>query len=151
MICVIALIVFGLMAVFSAAYRPLAREAFDCVFRKATFRKCRTNLDERLKSGITGRLMGSSPKIGAFVYKRFEILSWVFVILTVASLVFAADGLYNYAVHGNCNGPDSNNACIYGEVFSEEKEGCIGCDDENCDCSLEECKNCEQCLYTPVA
>ena len=33
MICLIALIIFGVLAIFSASYRPLAKEAFDCVLR----------------------------------------------------------------------------------------------------------------------
>jgi len=52
MICVVALIVFGILGIFSAKYRVIAKEAFDCVFRKITLRKCDSRLDSRLKSEI---------------------------------------------------------------------------------------------------
>ncbi|MBI5871979.1 hypothetical protein HZB88_02740 [archaeon] len=145
MICIIALVVFGIMAIFSAAYRPLAKEAFDCVFRRVTFRKCRTNLDERIRSRITGRLIRYSPKISAVIYRYFEILSWLFVIITVISLVFAVNGLYNYAVHGNCYGPNSNEVCLYEEILQEDKCVPAQCANESCNCSLEECRECRQC------
>ncbi len=124
MICIIALVVFSILAIFSASYRPLAGESFDCVFRKVTFRKCRTNLDQRLKSKITGKLLTKSPLLARFVYKRFELLSWIFVILFIASLAYSAYGGYNYTLYGNCYGPeDIGGFCIYnaleGDQFSK--------------------------------
>ena len=124
MICIIALIIFSILAIFSVSYRPLAKEAFDCVFRKVTFRKCRTNLDQRLKSQITGKLINKSPFLARFVYKRFEILSWIFVILMISSLAYTVYGGYNYALYGNCYGPEeSGGFCIYnaleGDQFSK--------------------------------
>jgi protein-disulfide isomerase len=113
MICVIALIVFGILGIFSASYRVIAREAFNCVFKKITFRKCDTGLDTRLKSEITGRLLRFNHKLGKAVYKYFEIFSWIFLILIVATLFFVGRGAYFYAVYGNCNGPQSDQFCIF--------------------------------------
>lgn len=42
MLCLLALIVFAGLAVVSTRYRPLAREALACVFRRVTLRKCTT-------------------------------------------------------------------------------------------------------------
>ncbi|MBW3014495.1 DsbA family protein, partial [Candidatus Woesearchaeota archaeon] len=124
MICIIAFVVFAVMAIFSASYRPLAAEAFDCVFRKLTFRKCHTSLDERIKSQVTGRIMKHSPKGAAFVFKHFQLLSWIFVIITIASLAYSGYSTYNYIQYGNCYGPeDTGGFCIYnaleGEQFTE--------------------------------
>lgn len=113
MICVLALVVFAVLALFSARYRPLAAEAFDCVFRRVTFRKCRSGLDKRLKSQITGALMRRSKRAGRFVYRYFEVFSWLFLILLVASLMEVGFGLYNFALYGNCNGPDETGFCIF--------------------------------------
>jgi len=113
MICVIALIVFGILGIFSATHRAVAKEAFDCVFRKITFRKCRTRLDVRLKSQITGKIIKLSPKAARFVYKHFEIISWIFLILFVVSLVNVVIGGYNYYLYGNCNGPNEEGFCIF--------------------------------------
>src|SRR3990167_5657795 len=73
MICILALIVFGILGIFSVKYRIIAKEAFDCVFRRITFRKCTSGLDIRLKAQITGNLMKKAPNIATKVYKNFKI------------------------------------------------------------------------------
>ena len=113
MICVIALIVFGILGIFSAKYRVIAKEAFNCVFKKITLRKCDTGLDVRLKSEITGKFMRWNPKLGKFIYKYFEVFSWALLILTIVTLYFFGQGVYFYAIYGNCNGPNSNAFCIF--------------------------------------
>jgi protein-disulfide isomerase len=107
------MIVFGILGIFSAKYRIIAKEAFSCVFRKITFRKCDTGLDTRLKSQITGKFLKFSPRLGKIVYKYFEIFSWIFLILTLATIFFVVKGVYFYAIYGNCNGPNSNQFCIF--------------------------------------
>jgi protein-disulfide isomerase len=112
MICIIALIVFGILGIFSVKYRIIAKEAFNCVFKKITLRKCDTGLDIRLKSQISGSFLKFSPRLGRIAYKYFEVFSWIFLILTLVTLYFMGLGLYNYAVYGNCNGPQGG-FCIY--------------------------------------
>jgi protein-disulfide isomerase len=113
MICILAMIVFGILGIFSASYRIIAKEAFHCVFKKVTFRKCDTGLDTRLKSEITGRLLRFNHRLGKIVYRYFEVFSWIFLILTVATLFFFGRGIYFYAMYGNCNGPNSDQFCIF--------------------------------------
>ncbi|MBW2987031.1 DsbA family protein [Candidatus Woesearchaeota archaeon] len=124
MICIIAAIVFGVLAIFSASFRPLAKEAFDCTFRLVTFRKCKTNLDDRIKGKIVGKLMKKSPLTAGLVFKYFNVLSVIFVILFFASLAYTGYSTYNYIQYGNCYGPeDTGGFCIFnaleGEHFSE--------------------------------
>ncbi|MFA4907834.1 MAG: thioredoxin domain-containing protein [archaeon] len=107
-VCIIAFIVLAVLSVFSAKYRPLAREAFSCVFRKLTLRKCESGLDQRLRASVSMRILERNERLGKFVYKRFEAISWVLFILTVISLFFAAQGIYYYATFGNCNGPNAS-------------------------------------------
>ena len=118
MICIIALVVFGVLAIFSASYRPLAKEAFDCVFRKLTLRKCQTGLDKRLKSQITGSIMRKNERTGTFIYKHFDIISTIFTILMIASLGYTLYGGYNFMLWGNCNGPNSQSFCIFDPIES---------------------------------
>lgn len=113
MICLIAMVVFGLLGIFSIKYRVIAKEAFDCVFKRITLRKCTTGLDKRLKSQITGKLMKKSPKTGKFIYKHFEIISWFFTILLIASLIQSGVSGYNFVKYGNCNGKQSDEFCIF--------------------------------------
>ncbi|MBT3416719.1 hypothetical protein HON86_00540 [Candidatus Woesearchaeota archaeon] len=146
MICLLSLIVFGILAIFSASYRPLAKEAFDCVFRRMTLRKCQSGLDVKVKSKIVGRLIGKSTKLAKGVHKYFEVISWFFVILFFVSLFFSGQALYNVIVYDNCNGISEGDEvpgyCIItgeggGDVVDEE---IVSCEDPQCaDGICEEC------------
>jgi len=114
MICIIALIVFGILGIFSASYRKVAAEAADCVFRRLTLRKCETGLDKRLKSKISGKVARKSPRLARFLHKYFEVFSWLFIVLFILSIITAGIGLTNYVKYGNCNGPENNGEfCIF--------------------------------------
>lgn len=126
MICIIALIVFGILGIFSAKYRVIAKEAFNCVFKKITFRKCDTGLNQRLKAEITGKFLRINPHLGRIVYRYFEWFSWIFLILTVLTLFFVGQGVYNYAVYGNCNGPNSDQFCIFDPMGTNRPDNNIG-------------------------
>lgn len=104
MICVLALIVSGFLAIFSATHRRIAAMAFSCVFSKITLRPCDTGLDAELKGRITGPILRKSPKVGRHVLKHFELYSWILFILTIASIAGIIHGGVNYYVYGNCNG-----------------------------------------------
>lgn len=105
MICVVAMIVFSVLGIFSLNYRRLAYEAFDCVFRRVTLRKCESGLDQRLKGRIVGRLMRFNKMLARFAYRYFEVFSWTLVILTVVSAGYSGLSVYNFYVYGNCYGP----------------------------------------------
>lgn len=114
MICIIAMVIFGILSIFSAKYRPLAKESFDCVFRRVTFRKCQSDLDSRIKGKLVGKLMTQSPTSAKLLYKHFETISWIFVILFFVSLFFTGQAVYNLVVYDNCNGPNADpGTCIF--------------------------------------
>ncbi|MFH1200611.1 MAG: thioredoxin domain-containing protein [Candidatus Micrarchaeota archaeon] len=104
-LCIIALFVFAAMGIFSAKYRGLAREALDCTIRTATLRPCASNLDERIKATIIAKVLNHSPKAAAFLHKNFQAISTLMVIIFFASTIYSGVSIYNYAVYGNCNGP----------------------------------------------
>jgi len=110
-VCIIAMFVFGFLAIFSAKYRPLAKDAFSCVWLKLTFRPCDIKLDERIKAGVVGKLMDKSPGTAKFVNKHFEAISFVFTILLFASLAYSLYSLYNFFVFGSCD-PSDPSSCI---------------------------------------
>ena len=130
MICIIALVVFGILGIFSATHRQVFFEACDCVFRRVTLRKCKTGLDKRLKGQVTGSIMRFSPKTAGFVFKYFEVFSWLFLILMVVSIYYTADGTYNYIIYGNCNGPGSTEFCIF-DPFAQSAEEQVSTCHEN--------------------
>ena len=111
MICLAAFIVFAVMGIFSATHRRLAKEAFLCVLRRLAFRPCRASVGEILKGKIVGWLLRRRSRWAGWAYKYFEILSWIFVILSVASLIYTAHGLYYYARYGTCN-PSHPERCL---------------------------------------
>ena len=122
-ICIIALPILAILGLFSLRYRTLAWEAFYCLFRTMAFKPCNTGLDNRIKSKFTAKLMWSPPIARGF-YKYFELLSWIFVILMLASAVASGYGLYNYARYGNCNGPDNNAFGIFNPTGVHTQETC---------------------------
>jgi len=131
-VCIIALPVFLILGIFSMRYRRLAKEAFDCLFRMVILKPCRSSLDQRIKSGVSGKLMKRHPKIARFTYKNFKILSWIFVIIFVVSMVLSVWGVVNYAVYGNCNGPVPDSFCVFteleGGLKADKIEGVVQCD-----------------------
>ncbi len=119
MICIIALAAFGILGIFSAKYRALAKEAFNCVFRRVTLRKCETGFDTKMKSKITGRLI-AHPRAARFVYRNFEAISWALTILMIGSLALSAHGIYNYVAYGNCNG-EQGGFCIFSAASVQQQ------------------------------
>ena len=93
MICLISLVIFSLLGIFSAKYRYWAKEAFNCIFRRITLRDCDTGFDRKMKMKIAGRMMKTHKGTVRFVFKHFETISWVFTILLFVSLFYSARAL----------------------------------------------------------
>lgn len=161
--CIIAFVVFSILSIFSAKYRPLAKKGFECVFRTITMRPCETGLDEQLKAELVSGLLKYSPATAKIVNKNFVLLSWVFVILSLGSLVYAGLGIYNFYFYGNCDGPTATGACIINDItgdygrFSEPKDliapkqfDGISVGDENASIKIVEF-GCFTCPYTKKA
>ncbi len=111
-LCIIALPILAVLSLFSVKYRKLAKDSLECVFRAATFSKCESGLDERIKAGITGRMLRFSPAIAGFVYRNYKLLSVGMLVLFLSSFVFSGIGIYNYYEYGNCNGPEDTGFCV---------------------------------------
>lgn len=111
--CVIALIVFGIMGIFSASHRALTKEAFSCVFRRITLRPCNTGFQEKIKDKILSKLINRSIFLTKVVNKNYELLSWIFFVLMVGSMVWTIRGGYNFYVYGSCNGLNQSGFCAF--------------------------------------
>lgn len=120
-LCIIALPVFAILGIFSIKYRKLALESLDCMFRTATLRPCRSGLDDRIKSKLTGKAFRFSPKLGGLIYRHYRILSWLILLLFVLSAYISGAGIYNYIKYGNCNGPSETGLCILDPTGSNSK------------------------------
>lgn len=110
-ICIVALVVFGILGIFSATHREYAKQAFECVFRRITLRECESGFDRKLKMKIVNKAFGISPILSSFVYKYFELVSWILLILMIGSFLLVLNGFYNLAKYGTCD-PHSTQ-CIF--------------------------------------
>ncbi len=113
-ICIIAIIVFGFLGIFSAKYRTYAKESLRCVARMATLRPCESNFDQKVKSKIVSGLMKRHEGMAKFVFKHFVILSWIFTIAMIASIILVVIGIYNFLIYGSCD--PNGGVCIYKEI-----------------------------------
>jgi|SaaInlStandDraft_5_1057022.scaffolds.fasta_scaffold62330_2 protein-disulfide isomerase len=113
MICLLALIVFSILGIFSVRYRKLAIEAIGCVFHRMTLRPCQSGMDKKLRSNLVAAISKKNVKLAKFVVKRFEVISWFFTVLMILSIFFSLQGLYFYVLYGNCNGLGSNEFCVF--------------------------------------
>jgi protein-disulfide isomerase len=118
-LCIIAFIVFSVMSIFSAKYRPLARRGFECVFRAITLRPCETGLDEEIKAELVSKALAFSPAAAKMLNRHFTAFSWIFVILTLASFGYVLYGGYNFYFYGNCDGPNATGACIINDITGD--------------------------------
>lgn len=121
MLCIISLIIFGIMGIFSASHRQLAKEAAKCVFRRVTFRPCNTSFQDKAKGMMLGWLLNKSPRAGKVFNKYSEVFSWIIIILMVGSTVWAGRGIYNYYAYGSCNGLNSSSFCVFDPTGSNNK------------------------------
>jgi len=111
-ICIVALVVLGVLGIFSAKCRKWAREAASCVGRMATLRPCETGFDDKVKAVITTALMSRHQGFARFTHRHFKAISWTFMIVFVLSLGYSTYTVYNLAVYGSCD-PVHPDQCIF--------------------------------------
>lgn len=110
--CLVALVILGILSIFSAKYRYWAREALDCVARRLTLRPCRTGFNEKVKAKVTSKLMEKSQRAARFTHRHFEAVSWVFTAVLFVSLAYSVYGAYNIVTVGSCD-PIHPDQCIF--------------------------------------
>ena len=113
MFCIIAFVVLSILGIFSASNRALAKEALDCVFRRFTLRPCNTGFDEKMKAKILGSVITRSETAARVINKNFELLSWTFFVLMLASSIWTARGLFMFYTTGSCNGLNDAAFCVF--------------------------------------
>lgn len=111
-ICIVALVIFGILGIFSASHRKIAKEAFSCVKNMLTFRPCETGFDDRVRSHVTAKLMKRSERMAGVFYRNFRLLSVLFTMTFFVSMAYSAYGLYNLAVWGTCD-PQHPDQCVF--------------------------------------
>ncbi len=125
MFCIASFIIFAILGLFSASYRPLAKKAWYCVFRKITFRPCDINFDQEVKGKLLGSIMKRSPLLARFVNKWSNVIAAIFVILTIWSLLSVLNAGLNLYVYDTCN-PRNVQSCSLGGESCGVDQSSIG-------------------------
>lgn len=121
MFCIAAFIILGILAIFSASYRPLAKKAWHCVGRKIRFKPCDISFAEEMKGRLLGKLIIRRPKLAKFLDRWIDVLSFIFVILTIWSLATAFLAGLNLWVYDTCNPTNGESCSLGGEACGLER------------------------------
>ena len=113
-ICIVALVVFGVLGIFSATYRKMFYQALHCLKRNLQLRACETGFDRRMKYAIARRV-SNYPRLYIFVYRHFNIFSWMLLITLIASFALTARGAYYLATEKTCS-PENPESCLFSEI-----------------------------------
>jgi hypothetical protein len=122
MFCIAAFIVFLILAIFSATFRPLAAKAWHCVLRRVTLRPCDIDFSEEMKGKIIGKLMIHSPGLARFVNRWIDWFSFAFVALSIWSLVYAGMAGLNLFVYDTCNPLAVESCSLGGEACGVQQQ-----------------------------
>lgn len=126
-LCWLVLPVFAFLGIFSVKYRRLTKESLECLFKTMTFHRCDSGLDQKIKSRVSGQLLKFSPGLARGFYKHYKIISLILLIVFLWSTYSSGIAVYNYVVHGTCNGPDSSAFCVFNSFGGSESES-VNCD-----------------------
>lgn len=143
MVCLVALIVFGILGIFSATHRELAREALRCVLRRIRLHPCEPAFTQKVRSKVVWGIGRKNKTAARFIFRHFEALSWMFTILFLVSLLISGRGLYNLARYRSCE-PHSTQ-CIFRPGVAEcgDADCQVQCDCEEIGCEPEDFAACE--------
>jgi glutaredoxin len=111
-LCLVALVVFAVLGIFSARYRKWFRESLGCVTRMATLRPCDTGFKEKVQAKVVSSAMKKSERMARTLNRYFEVVSLIFTIAFFASLAYTAYGFYNLAMVGSCDPANPEN-CVF--------------------------------------
>jgi hypothetical protein len=101
-LCLVGLIVFSVMSLGSAKYRPMAKELFKCVSKTLRLSPCDMAFEQRVKAKVTAKLLNVYPPLARAFYWNFRAFAWAFTGVFFASLIYTLYTFYNFAVYGSC-------------------------------------------------
>lgn len=122
MFCIATFIVFAILAIFSASFRPLAAKAWHCVLRRITFRPCDISFSEEMKGKLLGKIIFTHPKLAKFIDKWIDWISFMFVLLSIWSLLYVANAGLNLWVYDTCNPQTAESCSLSGEACGINQE-----------------------------
>lgn len=118
MFCIAAFIFVLIMAAVSAKYRKLVKKAWNCAFRRVTFRACDSTFKQDAKAEILGPIAVRAPRLVRPASITLEVLAWIFVVTTVISLYIVVRSGLNLVVYGTCNVQNAASCSLGAEACS---------------------------------
>ncbi len=122
MFCIAAFLVLGILALFSASYRPLAAKAWHCVWVRLRLKPCDINFAEEMKGRILAKLIFRHPRLAKFIDRWIDWLAFAFVALSIWSLVYALNAGLNLWVYDTCNPASAESCSLSGEACGVQQE-----------------------------
>lgn len=113
MLCIAAFIVLVILGIFSGFYRNLAKKAWKCVLKRITFKPCDTDFSQEVKNKLLAKVILKYPLLAKFLDKWLDVLAFLFVGLTIVSLIWVLLGGVNLFVYDTCT-PDTPESCSLG-------------------------------------
>jgi hypothetical protein len=116
--CIAAFIVLVVMAAFSARYRRYVGTAWNCVWRRVTFRPCDTTFKQDIKDHLLAPIAARRPGLVRPAGITLEVLAVLVILTTIWSGYTVVKSAVNLYVYGTCNKQDSASCTLGAEACS---------------------------------
>lgn len=116
MLCITIFILFLLffpIGMFFKTYRSFFKKAWSCTFRRITLKPCDESFGDEVKNLILGKLFFKFPEFAKFLDKTMAYWAALFVLISLASLLYVTNAGLNLLVYDTCN-PTSGESCSLG-------------------------------------
>lgn len=90
--CALSLVAVVVISALFVLFPGILRSVFYCIARRSTLQPCDTPFHVRLKGKIVGRLLGHK-RVARFVYRHFDTISFVMILLFFIYMANLAYGL----------------------------------------------------------
>src|SRR6187397_490991 len=104
------------MAAFSAKYRRYVGKAWNCTWRRVTFRPCDTTFKQDIKDHLLAPLAVRRPGLVKPASIGLEILAVLVILTTIWSGYTVVKSAVNLYVYGTCNKQDSASCTLGAEA-----------------------------------
>lgn len=122
MFCIAAFIIFAVLSMFSATYRPLAKAAWHCTWKRISFQPCDISFGDEMRGRLLSKLIFRMPRLAKFLDRWLDWISFAFVALSIWSLLYVANAGLNYWVYGTCDPRNVESCTLGGEACGVDQE-----------------------------
>ncbi len=118
MFCIAAFIILIFMGAVSARYRVYLAKAWNCTFRRMTFRSCDTTFKQDTKNRLLAPIAMRAPGLVKPASVAIEIVAVLIILTTVWSAYTAVKSGVNLLVYGTCDKQNSESCSLGAQACS---------------------------------